>query len=246
METNMKENVKEEIAKMESVELLERGELIIREGNALELHEPNIIRIAGIIDTPARWLEKRVNTLVQLSCHVLVDREDLKLTLVCDETNHYSTVLSGSMELSEQFRKFGVNNGKYITNFDMAQLFKMNRTCFENQSIAMKLVTELQNFKAKVDQEIEKSDNNRGDTRMLRSQIVTSNLPERFNLYMPIFKGTDKTSFEVEVYINPNDLSCTLISPESNDIIEELRDESIDKVLDRITAVCPDIVIIEQ
>ena len=246
METNMKEKVKEEIAKMESVELLERGELIIREGNALELHEPNIIRIAGIIDTPARWLEKRVNTLVQLSCHVLVDREDLKLTLVCDETNHYSTVLSGSMELSEQFRKFGVNSGKYITNHEMAQLFKMNRTCFENQSIAMKLVTDLQNFSAKVAKEIESKDNNRGDVRLLKAQIVTSNLPEWFNLYMPIFKGTDKTSFEVEVYINPNDLSCTLISPESNDIIEELRDESIDKVLDRITAVCPDIVIIEQ
>lgn len=110
----------------------------------------------------------------------------------------------------------------------------------------MKLVTELQNFRAKVDKEIEKSDNNRGDKRLLINQAVQSNLPEAFNLHIPIFKGTPKQTINVEVYINPSDFSCTLVSAEANDLLEEMRDREMDSVLERISAVCPDIVIIEQ
>ena len=110
----------------------------------------------------------------------------------------------------------------------------------------MKLVTELQNFKAKVDKELESSNNNRGDRRVLVNQVVQSNLPEAFTLIIPLFKGTPKQTIQAEVYINPSDLSCTLVSPEANDLLEEMRDKEIDLVLERIQKVCPHIVIIEK
>lgn len=66
----------------------------------------------------------------------------------------------------------------------------------------MKLVTDLQNFKAKVDKEIEQSNNNRGDRRILINQAVEHNLPEAFTLILPIFKGTAKQTIAVEVYVN--------------------------------------------
>ena len=51
---------------------------------------------------------------------------------------------------------------------------------------------------------------------------------------------------QVEVYVNPNDFTCTLVSAQSNELIIETRDTIIDEVLERIRLTCPDIVIIEQ
>lgn len=245
----VKKEVKREIAEAMTNSLPAGvGEIVIREGEALKIHEPVKVAIAGTIDAPARWLETRMRLglVNQGANHVLVDREKLSITLQCNENNHYGSNISGKLIVSPEFKKFGINSGEYLTNFEMAELFKMNRSCFENKQVAMKLVTELQNFKAKVDKDIEKMDNNRGDRRLLINQAVQSNLPEHFNLCIPIFKGTPKQTINVEVYISPDDLSCTLISAEVNDILDGLRDQSMNEVLDRINSICPDIVVIEK
>lgn len=249
MKQEVKQEVKEQIAEaMVNGLPVGVGEIVIREGKAVELHEPVKVVIAGTLDAPARWLETRMRLglVNQGANHVLVDRENLSITLQCNENNYYGSCISGELIVSPEYKRFGINAGGYITNFDMAELIKMNRSFFETRSVAMNLVTELQNFRAKVDKEIEKSDNNRGDKRLLVNQVVQSNLPEAFNLKIPIFKGTAKQTLNVEVYISPADFSCTLVSPEANDLLEEMRDREMDAVISRIQTVCPDIVIIEK
>lgn len=221
-------------------------EVTIREGKAVELHEPVKVQIKGTIDAPARWLEMRHDYVTPKECHVLVNREKMKIALQCDEQDHYGTYVCGALELSEEFKRFGINGGEYMTHFELAELIKMNRSYFENKTTAMKLVTELQNFKAKVDKEVEQSDNNRGDRRILVNQAVAHNLPEAFTLVLPIFKGIEEQTIEVEVYVNPSDLTCTLVSPEANDIVVSSRDKIINSVIERINVAAPEIVIIEQ
>lgn len=94
--------------------------------------------------------------------------------------------------------------------------------------------------------ELELSDDKRGNQTIMRAQTVESNLPKSFKVNMPIFKGTEKRTFEVEVEINPNDLSCTLVSPDAHDIVVQERDSQMDGVLVRIAEAAPNIVIIEQ
>lgn len=243
----MKEEVREQLAEMVANGLPQNcGEVIIREGNAVKLHEPVKVDITGTIDAPARWLEKRFDCIKEKTCNVVVDREQMSIALRCNENNHYGSSVVGRMELSQEYKRFGINSGEYVTNFELAELIKMNRTYFESKSTAMKLVTELQNFKAKVDKEIEQSDNNRGDRRMLVNQAVQHNLPEAFTLVLPIFKGVPAQTIQVEVYVNPGDLSCTLVSPEANDIVTSSRDGLMDAVIERIKSATPDIVIIEK
>lgn len=222
------------------------AELVVREGKALELKEPVRVIISGCIDSPLLWLIKRIGTIDQLKSHILIDREKRSISLKVDENNFYQTAVTGSLEVHPDFNKIGINDGEYLTNFEMADLFKMNRSLFENKNVAMKLVTELQRFKAKVDKEIEQADNNRGDKKLLLAQTVESNLPEKFKLSIPLFKGQKKQTFEVEVYIRASDLCCTLISPEANDFMQEMIDTVIDKQVEEIKAIAPDIVIIEQ
>lgn len=221
--------------------------LEIREGKALELKEPVKLDLSGIIDTVTRFLEKRVGTFEDKSAHILVDREVMTITLVTDEHNHYFDQVSGKLILNPDFTKWNINTGKAWNPKELSEFVKMNRACFDVRDTAMQLSAELTNIKIKVDKEFERSDNNRGDFRALIAQkVIASNIPERFRLTVPIFKGTDPVSFEVEVYVSPDNYACTLVSPEANDFVFTVKNNIIDSQLDLIKELAPDIVIIEQ
>lgn len=220
-------------------------ELIMREGAAPKVQEPEAVRIIGTIDAPAIWVEARAHKIIQDQTFVAFNREKMNIILRCDENDPLGTFIEGKLSLSEEFEKFEINTGEYKTNFEMAELIKMNRTYFENKQQAMQLVTELQNFKAKVDKEIEQYNNNRGDRRILLNQAVQHNLPQAFNLCLPIFKGQPWQTIQVEVYVNPSDLTCALVSPEANDFMQTSRDTIINNVLLRIREAAPSIVIVE-
>lgn len=220
--------------------------ITILEGSALPQREPRIPSVSGIINAPYMYLFQRVQKLNQKECLICVDRDKMTIKLSVNETDPYGPTITGSLELHPLFVLFGINADKWMSNIEMAKLFKMNRSAFEVQAQAMNLVAELQNFRAKVNREVEKLGDNRGNKTDLLVQVVESNLPDRFNLCIPIFKGTKKQTIEVEVYIKPEDLSCCLISPQAADLIAALRDEEVDNVLKAIYAVAPDIVVIEQ
>lgn len=247
MTKQQKENAEQRaIEKLTEMNIEDGKDMVIRFGDALPLKEPKYVSIHGTIDAPARWVEKRKDDIVSADAHILVDRDHMTITLNTDENNFYSDQIVGTLTLSTEMQEFGINTGEYMSCFDMADRIKQLRTYFETQQDAMKLVSELRNFKAKVDKELELSDDKRGNQKILRAQTVESNLPKSFNVNMPIFKGTEKRTFEVEVEINPNDLSCTLVSPDAHDIVVQERDNQMDAVLGRIAEAATNIVIIEQ
>ena len=240
------EVIKEEIIKQEANNT-QGGvrEIIIREGQALPAKEPERVIISGTIEAPARWAENRKSIINQINSHLIVDRQNMTICLVEDEKNCYGSKIGGMMTLSDKFREFGINSGKYITNFEMANLFKMNRSFFETKAICMELVSKLKNLKASINKQIEANNNDRGNRRELMDQVVQHNIPESFKLTLPIFNGTDPQEIEVEINVDADDLSCTLISPHAKDLIEHMRNEKIDEVIERVKKACPDIVIIE-
>lgn len=247
MTKQQKENAEQRaIEKLTEMNIEDGKDIVIRFGDALPLQEPKYVSIHGTIDAPARWVEKRKDDIVSADAHVLVDRDRMTITLNTDENSAYMDQIVGTLTLSTEMQEFGINTGEYMSCFDMADRIKQLRTYFETQQEAMKLVTELRSFKAKIDKELELSDDKRGNQTILRAQTVESNLPKSFKVNMPIFKGTEKRTFEVEVEINPNDLSCTLVSPDAHDIVVQERDSQMDAVLGRIGEAAPNIVIIEQ
>lgn len=236
----IKEEIIKQVANSEGMR-----EIIIRQGEALPAREPIPVRIDGTIEAPARWAENRKSVIPQLNSFMCINRQEMRITLVEDERNSYFNRITGTMTLSDKFKEFGINSGKYITNFEMADLFKMNRSFFETKTICMDLVSKLKNLKASVNKQIEASNNDRGNRRELVDQVVEHNIPESFKLSLPIFNGTEPQEVEVEINVDADDLSCTLISPHAKDLIEQMRNEKIDEVIERVKKACPDIVIIE-
>lgn len=219
--------------------------LEIRHGQALPLKEPVSISIAGNIDTVSGFLDKRISKLDQLECKIEVDREKQIVLLVINEQSAYMGSVKGQLKHTEVFSRFGINTGTERTTFELADFIKMNRAYFEKPSDAARLVMELNNFKAKIEKDIEQADDRRGNRTAMVRQAVQSNIPEKFNLCLPIFKGEPKAAFEVEVYITP-EFNCQLISPAAQEYIETIVNDVVDTELERIVTIAPDIVIIEK
>lgn len=228
------------------------NEIIFREGKAPDVYVPKPLVINGNIDTVTRYLEKQKAILLivakTLLANILVDRSDEKMTisLYVDPKGQSPDTITGKLEFHEDFVKFGINSGESMQPSELAELIKMNRSCFKDRDIAMSLVKDLKSFKAKVDKVLEKVVDDRANYTLHKSQAVESNIPESFILTVPIFKGQPKESINVEININADNFGCSLISPEANDYISENKNRIIDDQIKLIQEIVPELVIIEQ
>lgn len=225
-------------------------EVVLREGvaaKALDPKEPERVVINGTIDSPLRWLENRLETIDPESAHIIVNRDEMKICLTIKEKDYYKTVISGVLQLSKEMMAFGINTEKNWEPIELSQFFKMHRAFFNDKSENMKLVSTLKNFKAKVNQDIERSKEENGSRTDNYSQVVDSNLPKSFKLNIPVFKGFDREEIEVEIYadVDGRDVSLSLVSAGANEIIEEYKNEMFDEQIEAIRKVTNDIVIIE-
>lgn len=236
----------------------EAGELVIRQGDAAPALLPRGgERITGTLSVPRLALEKLPRKVaidmdesgdtILAHSYITVCREKGRMLFVQntgmpEETGHYV----GELTLAHKFKEFGINDpDKRRTTFDLAEVIKMNRKYFDTKEIAMKLVTTLRTFKAKVTKQIEDSDDKRGNTSMIRVQAVESNIPESFFLTLPIFAGYPPQRIAVEISIDAQDYSCALVSPDAADFIEQYTDELIDDELKAIVGLHPDLRIFE-
>ena len=221
-------------------------ELVIREGAATKAVEPRQITIAGTIEAPFRYLSKKFATLNILLCTLFVNREEGTITLETEVNLPTYGSVKGTLELHPDYQKWNINSGEQITSHDLAEKIKMNRSCFKAKEVAMGLVKDLRNFKAKVDKELEAYKDDRANYNIKKSQVVDTNIPASFVLEVPIYKGRPKETIEVEININADNLMCSLISPEANDFISDFKDTIIDEQLKLIEEIAPDLAVIEQ
>ena len=225
-------------------------EVVLREGEApvaLDPKEQERVVINGTIDAPLRWLEKRVELINQKSTNIIVNRDKMGIALTIDETNYYQTEIKCILQASKEMQEFGINTDKKWEPIKLSQFFKMHRAFFKDKSENMILVSTLKNFKAKVNQDIERSKEENGSKVDSYSQVVDSNLPKSFKLNIPLFKGFACEEIEVEIYadVDGRDVSLSLVSAGANEAIEEYKNKVIDEQLDAIRQIAPDIVIIE-
>lgn len=190
------------------------------------------------------------NMVEQKEAHILIDRDEMSIELVMNEIDPLLRgSIIGSLSFHPDFDKWYINSlsGATWDHEQLAEFIKMNRSCFDDRNTAMKLSTGLKSLKVNVEKELEKENDNRGNYRLLALQRVKDmSIPKTFHMNVPIFKGQPKVSFEVEIYLDPHNYKISLISPEANDAVSDVRDEIINKEKTKITDLAPEIVIIEK
>ena len=237
------------------------NEVIIRHGEA----EPVAgfrkgITVSGTLgvprehlEKPSVWLTARLDPKVRKEdqdpvlnfSHLQVNRDKGTITFTEDAGNEWENKYIGALVFDPRFEKFGINSGRSYTTIELSHFIKMNRSHFETKDKAMLLVSQLRDFKAKVDKQVENMADERGNRRILQAQAVESNIPESFHITVPVFKGCAAQTLEVEIAIDPGDLSCTLISPEVNDYVENVKNEIINEEIRMIEESHPTLRIFE-
>lgn len=226
-------------------------EVILREGQAPKAIDPKApinVEIAGTIDSPLRWLKQRVQLIDQKQAHIYVNRDKMSIVLITNERDEYlKGKIGGFLETSEEVKTFGINTGKQWEPQTLSLFFKMNRAFFTDKSKNMKLVSDLKDFKARINSKVEQSKSENGSYTDNYSQVVVSSLPPSFNIRIPLFKGFSPEEIEVETYADVDGRSVTisLMSAGANEAIQEYKNRVIDEQLELISQVAPDIVIIE-
>lgn len=237
-------------------------ELIIRETNyvnePLPILEPKKVCIEGTISAPFAFLKKRWNApmgfqtedpqIDHARTHLFVDRNNMKIVLVCNETDaRNGMVIAGHIELSRQYKSFGVNMDVQFGPEELANFFRINRSYFKDRSENMVLVTTLKSFRANIETEVEREKKDNGSVTDVYKKVVNSNLPKSFKVCIPIYKGAAPEEIEIEVIatVNGRDVALELISPDAASIVEEVRDKLIDEQIKLIAEFAPEIPIIE-
>lgn len=235
----------------------DKVEVVIREVDSvvedkLPAQEPLSVVIKGNISAPFSFLEKRWHAadgqIDHCRTHLLVDRDNLMMSLCVNETDQRNKKhITGVISLSRQYTAFGINSDKAWAPEALGNFFRVNRTYFESKEENMSLVSLLKSFKAKVSVAVERLQKDNGSTTDCYRQAVDSNLPEKFFINIPIFKGTEPERIEVNVIatVNGRDVYLELISADAAAIEEEVRDKLINAQLDKIREFAPEIPIIE-
>lgn len=235
----------------------EKSELVIIHKEGFDELRPEPVKITGNIDSVSNWLLKRFskeaspdakNYISGDTAHVLINRDKMTISLIVNENDpYYKGSITGALTKHPDFEKWEINTGHEFDNKTLSEFIKMNRSCFESKSHAMRLSAELSMLKVKVDNEVEKANDNRGNVRQMFAQkVIEMNIPKSFLLKVPVFKGQPTAKFEVEIYVNPNNYMVSLVSPEANDIISSIRDFVIDEQKNLINEISPVLAIIEQ
>lgn len=233
----------------------EKVEVILRKVtnvNELPVKAPVKTKILGTLEAPLEYLSKRIDQPDQINqkkCLVLIDRDTMDITLIIHEDDEYNRgEVMGSLDIHPKLKEFGINGDKEWEPNELGQFFKMNRAYFSDKNKNMELVTRLKNFEANIQSKIEKQKADDGKFADSFSGVVSSNLPESFQVNLPIFKGSKPEEFEVEFYskVNGRTIFLQLVSPGAQEVMDNVKDNAIDNQIKKIRELAPDIAIIEQ
>lgn len=222
-------------------------ELIIRKGDAVPVHTGADVKIGSVtIFAIMEFLTKKdINEAMILDSILQYSYDKLKMQLVYGATLRHQYTINAQIILNPDLEAFEINKGKKYSTFQLADFIKMNRHLFESKSVAMELVSTLKNIKASVNRAIEANKDDRGNKRALIDQVVQSNIPESFNIELPIFKGQPKVVVPVEVVLD-EDLECMLVSPDLKQIIAEESERLIGGEVEKIRELHPQLRIYQE
>lgn len=222
-------------------------ELVVLQGEAPKIHYPEQFQVGGVtISAIYEYLSKsNVSEPAILDSVLLFSYDRLTMKLQYRISDRNTHVLLTSIVLNPDLTQFEINSGKRYSPFGLSDFIKMNRHLFESKSVAMELVSVLRNIKASVNKAIEANKDERGNKRALIDQVVQTNIPESFNIELPVFKGQPKMIIPIEVVID-EDLECVLMSPDLKQIIAEQSELLIGAELDKIKELHPQLRIYQE
>jgi hypothetical protein len=213
------------------------NELLIREGKAAEVFNPEIVSIDGNIEAPATFVNNRKADIPANKTNVIVDYDSLTITLVVDEESHYKKTVKGSLVKSDIIKELGINAKKSYSVSELVSALKLKRAYFKSREAHAGILKQLQEFTARTEVQFTSLNDYKGNVALSKIASCKTNLDYQFSISLPIYKAIPANTFDVDIEFEPKDGSiiCWLISPDLAELEITLRDELMNKQLDSFT-----------
>lgn len=230
------------------------GELIIREGNAVEplpLKEPNIIKISGDINSVSNFIQNRQSghssqAIDKNRAIVTVDKHVRTIVLQLDPENHYGATITAKLEQSKELEQFGINTSTRYNRKGLLDLLRFNRLFFEDKNQHVQVISGLYKLRIKSEQEIQQEKDNQGNRRTLHDvkTVDDGGMVKEFTLTVPLFKGfpPEKITVEICFEVLNGDVSFWLESIG----LKEATDAALDGIFENQLKSCEGFVIINK
>jgi hypothetical protein len=191
------------------------GEITIREGQALELQQPEKINLTGDINTVKSFIEKRkgadlitgkLQYINPSTAVVIVDKAAYSLTLKLDPENVYGTEVTAKLEIEPELLKFQIETGKKFTQQELIKLLKYGKRWFYDDQAHAELLLAYMKLDVRVTADLKNdAPDNKGNRFNSFEKKVTSNIPNDFIMSIPLFKGQEPKRFRVEIAMDSTD-----------------------------------------
>ena len=218
------------------------AQLTVLEGNAPAQHNPEAVTISGTITAPSIFVSKR--DVDPKTAHCLVSITEGKMKLVVNEQDTVNKfTITGTITVGKKLTEIGINSGKEYTGIELASKLRMLRSLFVTREDHMKLTNQLRNLKAKIQQDIEASKDDKGNAKVSFEQTVESNMPDSFKMKIPLIEGEVATVIEVQVILSVQGqgVMCNLESVDAQEIIDTIKEkligEEVKKIEDKVTVI---------
>lgn len=223
----------EPIIKIETTE----KEIIIREGKATTIYDPEISMLSGVISTPGDFVEKRKLTFEALEAHVVADYSGKTIVLTINEDSKFKRTVTGSLLDFPELKDLQVNGKKTYTHRELLDVIKFKGAYFKSKDKHTELIGQLKKFEAKIEQEFQNANDYKGAQATRKVVDIKTNLGLEFELAIPIFTGGPPLTFMVDICVDINNGGCIfwLESVSLHDIQTKVMEEEFTKQLARLT-----------
>lgn len=220
--------------------------VVVLEGYAPEQHNDQPVRISGIISAPSAFIQGRQDDFKDSKRHCMVSKTEGVITLILNEqsvTDKYTIV--GKIEIAKKFTGLGINQDRIVYSpEELANKLKLLRSMFVSNMEHASICATLRNLKAKVNADIEKSNDRKGNVTENFRVALESNMPDSIKLKLPLLEGEEPIQIEVNVILELDGSSlirCTLESVDAAELIEtqfaERVNQEIEKIKDFVTII---------
>ncbi|GAA4328315.1 hypothetical protein [Flaviaesturariibacter amylovorans] len=227
------------------------GEIVIREGVALEPKPPRSIRIAGNITAVSDFLSVRRQSghghqNVDLSkAIVIVNKKDLTIRLELDPEDAYGAEVVARLEVSDELKQFGINTTTTFTREALVKLIRFNKVWFDNDADKhASLLASYMAFNAQASTDMQQASDTRGNRTNNLQKTVNTNVPTEFILNIPVFKGEDPERFRVEICLDVTDGGARFWFESVE--LHELMQRRTDEIFNAQLEACEGFVVITQ
>lgn len=206
------------------------AEIIIREGEAKKLlaevaeKEVKPLFISGSGGTCKDFLKYRKDLYNPKNCygHVGLESSTIKLTLnECQADNKNTDVVISKYPVNKKVTDLQMNTGFGRNSKELYSLLRLYKIYAANKETFQLLLNSLTQFSAKVQAEINKSDDRGGNSNNGIVKKITHSVPENFILNIPII-GNKIVSLLINIELNSNSEQFELWS---DDFIEKFNSE---------------------